>query len=336
MKEADYICVLDTGSTDKTRKRLKKLGVNVKKKIISPWRFDEARNVSLKLIPDDADICVCTDLDEVFNEGWADELRNIWQDDTTRARYIYNWSIDENNNPIISFYYEKIHRKENYKWIYPVHEVLETSETEKYVTTDKIILNHYPDRSKSRSSYLPLLKLANKENPDNDRILHYLGREYMYYRKWNKAIDTLIKHLALPTATWLDERCASMRFIARCYVHLNRYDEANMWLDKAIKEAPHLRDPLVEKALLSYDLQDYKSVHKYSLLALRIKNHEKSYINEPFSWDHTLYDLLSLSSYYYKNNPKLAIKYINKALKNSPGNARLLNNKKFFHSILKE
>ena len=34
MKEADEIYVLDTGSTDDTRKKLKKLGVHVKKKII--------------------------------------------------------------------------------------------------------------------------------------------------------------------------------------------------------------------------------------------------------------------------------------------------------------
>ena len=35
MKEADEIYVLDTGSTDNSRKLLKKLGVNVKKKVIN-------------------------------------------------------------------------------------------------------------------------------------------------------------------------------------------------------------------------------------------------------------------------------------------------------------
>ena len=63
MKEADEIYVLDTGSTDDTVNKLKKLGVKVKKKLIKPWRFDKARNESLKLVPKDTDICVCTDLD---------------------------------------------------------------------------------------------------------------------------------------------------------------------------------------------------------------------------------------------------------------------------------
>lgn len=66
----DSINVLDTGSTDKTVKILKKLGVNVVEKKIEPFRFDVARNESLKIIPFDTDICVCTDLDEVFEKGW--------------------------------------------------------------------------------------------------------------------------------------------------------------------------------------------------------------------------------------------------------------------------
>ena len=30
----------------------------------------------MELIPDDADICVCTDLDEVFESGWREKLEN--------------------------------------------------------------------------------------------------------------------------------------------------------------------------------------------------------------------------------------------------------------------
>ena len=64
----------------------------------------------------------------------------------------------------------------------------------------------------------------------------------MYYGKWNECIDTLIKHLNMKSATWKDERCASMRFIARAYKNLERIEESRMWLDKAISEAPYLRE----------------------------------------------------------------------------------------------
>ena len=45
VKEADKIFILDTGSTDNTFNLLKdKEKVTIKKEIISPWRFDVARN----------------------------------------------------------------------------------------------------------------------------------------------------------------------------------------------------------------------------------------------------------------------------------------------------
>ena len=329
MSEADGIYVLDTGSTDNTVKKLKKLGVNVKTKKINPWRFDTARNESLKLLPKDVDICVCTHLDEVFKPGWRKILENIWTKNTTRLRYNYNWLLDENDNPKVNFYIEKIHKRNGYKWTHPVHEVLVSEKIECFTTTDDITLNHYPDKNKSRSSYLPLLELSIKEDPKDDRNMHYLGREYMYYGKWNDAIDTLIKHLKLPNATWKDERCASMRFIARCYTNLERYDEAIMWLDKAMAEAPYLRDPFMERALLAYTLNNWADVEKYSLRALDIKKHPKSYINEQFSFDGTVYDLLSLSAFYQGNYDK-AIKWIDEALRIKPNDKRLLNNKKIF------
>ncbi len=327
MKEADEIFVLDTGSEDDSIEKFKKLGVNVKKKIINPWRFDDARNEALNMIPDDYDICVCTDLDEVFLPGWRQKLEISWKDDTTRARYNYNWSLDENNNPIVNFYIEKIHTRKNYKWTHPVHEVLTyTGEyPEKIITIDNITVNHYPDNTKSRSSYLPLLELSIKEDPNDDRNMHYLGREYMYHHKWNEAIDTLIRHLNLKSATWKDERCASMRFIARSYKNIGRYDEARMWLDKAIKEAPYLRDPYIEKAMLEYELENYLEVEKLCLGALKIKKHTKSYINEVFSWNHTPYDLLSIS-YFYQGLYDISLFYSDIALKMNPNDERLKEN----------
>ena len=64
-----------------------------------------------------------------------------------------------------------------------MHEVLTYigKNIERETTTDEVTLNHYPDKNKSRSSYLPLLELSVKEDPEDDRNMHYLGRKYMYY-----------------------------------------------------------------------------------------------------------------------------------------------------------
>lgn len=82
MQAADYVCVLDTGSSDGTYEDLLNLQkewpakVIVKQETITPWRFDVARNKSMELIPEDADILVCTDFDEVFTtQNWCEILK---------------------------------------------------------------------------------------------------------------------------------------------------------------------------------------------------------------------------------------------------------------------
>ena len=45
VKDADYVVVCDTGSTDQTIDKLTNLGATVYSITVSPWRFDEARNI---------------------------------------------------------------------------------------------------------------------------------------------------------------------------------------------------------------------------------------------------------------------------------------------------
>ena len=333
MKEADEVYVLDTGSTDNTVSILEELGAHVKVEVVTPWRFDVARNKSLELVPEDCDICVCTDLDEVLVPGWREKLEKAWTPGTTRCQYMYYWSLDQDDQPIVSFFLNQAHCRHGYRWTHPVHEVLVyTLGDEVVVSCPDVILKHYPDATKSRSSYLPLLELSVRENPDDDRNMHYLGREYMYYEKWDKAIETLKKHLTLERAVWKDERAASMRFIGRCYKNLKQYDDARYWYDQAMKEAPHLRDAFVEKALLEYELDNYDKVEDLCFRALEIKSHEQTYINEPFSWDSTIYDLLSISAYHLSRIPQ-AIYFVDIALTYLPDDSRLLNNRRIFKEL---
>ena len=89
VKEADYICVLDTGSSDETYEKFKELGIIVKQKSYDNFRFDEARNDSMELIPEDADICVCIDIDEYCEPGWTKLLKENWNESTGRVRHRY-------------------------------------------------------------------------------------------------------------------------------------------------------------------------------------------------------------------------------------------------------
>ncbi len=327
MQEADEIYVLDTGSTDNTVELLKKRNVHVKKKKITPWRFDVARNESLKMLPKDADICACIDLDEVFEKNWAEKLRKLWnKKDNTRYRYTYNWKLNSKNIPLVSYRQDKIHSLKSYYWTHPVHEVLKTDGKETYVETT-ITLNHYPDCQKSRQSYLPLLELSVKENPEDDRNLHYLGREYMFYKKYDESIKTLHQHIKCKNATWKDERSASMRFLARCYIGKEYFEEAEFWYLKAINEAPYLKEAYVELSSLYQNQNRYQEALKYINEALKIKEKSNSYINEEFAWNDAFYDLVSII-YYYTNQKQKAIEFLQKAISINPDNQRYQENLK--------
>ena len=334
-QEADCVCVLDTGSEDLSVEKLRAHGAIIEQKIITPWRFDSARNESMQLIPADADVCCCIDLDEQFRPGWRTLLERSWQDDTTLARCRFTWSFNGDGSEGGVFWQGKIHKNGCYRWTGAVHEVLSYTggDSERVITVEGIQLDHRPDPTKSRGQYLPLLELAVAEEPENDRSCHYLGREYMYYGEWEKAIATLLRHLSLPRATWADERCASMRYIARCYRQLGRNDLAAVWFHRAIAEAPHLREPYIDFAGLLFEQRDWYGLGYIVRCALAIRERPRTYICEADAWGALPYDYLSLA-YAHLGQVEQAIEAVKTAIELSPQEERLKSNLEIFRKML--
>jgi tetratricopeptide (TPR) repeat protein len=300
MNEADMIAVCDTGSSDGTVEKLKSRGAIVNSINLDPWRFDVTRNISLAFVPFDMDICVCTDLDEVLEAGWREKLENVWTPETTRLRYMYTWKFNEDGSRGATYWYEKIHGRRGYRWVHPIHEILQyyDEKPEIYAYAPAIHLNHFPDPTKSRSQYLSLLELSRNENPNDSSTVFWLGREYMFYGQYDKCIKTLKEHLSLSSAVWDQERCASMRYIARSYNTKRDLAEAKKWLYKAIAECPTVREPYVDMARLGYELKDWPLVYLMLEETLKIKDKPFSYLIEESSWDNTIYDLGSIACYW--------------------------------------
>lgn len=335
MGEADEIYVLDTGSRDDTAQALRALGARVTEAVISPWRFDTARNRSLELVCGDADICVCTDLDEVFHPGWRSALEQAWAIRPGRARYRYTWSFQADGREGVVFFTDKIHCRHGYRWTGPVHEVLSwqgPGPEPKPITAQGIQLDHHPDPGKSRGQYLPLLELAAEEDPENDRNIHYLGREYFFYGRWQESIDTLLRHLALPTARWADERCASMRYLARAWEALDDPAQAEQWHLRAVAEAPYLREPWMDYAMFAYHRGQWELVIWLTGRALDITQRPQTYITEPQSWGSLPDDLASLG-YFYTGRYAKALFHADRALAIEPENRRLLENRALMQTV---
>lgn len=337
IKEADYICVLDTGSTDGSYEKFKDLGIIVEQKTYDPFRFDTARNDSMKLIPEDADICVCIDIDEYFVKGWSKVLKSLWTPDTYRARYRYTWNFNPDGSEGIVFMSDKIHKNGEFKWKNAVHEILVPINTQNYKTIDlpNVQVNHKADETKSRASYLPLLELSVKENPEDDRNTHYLGREYYFHKDYEKAIDMLNRHLSLKSAIWDIERASSLRYIAKSYYFLGDKENHEKYLLLAIMEANYVREPYYELALKYYADKEYvKSAFIFQEM-LKISDRQINYMSMPECWGSLPYDYLSMC-YYEMGDYKRAVEYVNKAIALSPNEERLKDNLKIFAKLYNE
>lgn len=332
--EADGIFVTDTGSTDKTIEILEANGAIVNRIKMIPWRFDIPRNISLSFVPFDFDICVCIDLDEVLTPGWADAIRKAWTPETTRLRYQYVWNTLPDGRPGTTFWYDKITTRKGYRWVKPVHEVLNNYDIKEVQTyCNDFTLTHLPDSTKSRGSYLPLLEMGCRDEPEDDRNSHYLGREYMYYKQYDKAIAELKRHLALPKATWDAERCASMRFISRSYLALGDTKQAEIWGLKACAEAIGEREPWLDLGKTYYQLQNWHGLYFAMKRMLQITEKPMSYICEPAAWYSVPYDYCAIAAYNLKLTEESLV-LAKKALEFEPTDPRLLKNVKLIEDEL--
>jgi tetratricopeptide (TPR) repeat protein len=322
-EEADYRFILDTGSTDKTVRKAIDAGVEFSIAAISPWRFDDSRNTALSLLPDDIDICIALDMDEVLLPGWRQALEKI-SPKTTRPRYKYTWSWTAEGSPGLQYSADKIHKRHGYRWKHPVHEVLVTDRAIEVQEWIDLEIHHYPDETKSRAQYLPLLELAVSEDPSNDRNTYYLAREYFFKGLLSEAADAFKKHLELPSATWAPERAASMRYLAKCEINL-----ADQWLAKAVKEAPGRREALVELSMHYHLKGDWSLSLKYAFEAITIVEKPLDYLCEEFAWNDLPWDLAAVSAHHLGSIDE-ALKYGTKALELSPYNERLARNLEFY------
>lgn len=326
-RDADYLLIADTGSTDGTKETAQKLGINVIDVKVRPWRFDDARNASLVSIPEDIDYCIALDMDEVLLPGWKKELEKALKNNWTRPRYKYTWSWNDAEETVPGLQYggDKIHARKGYRWTHPVHEVLRAygsvEETQGWVGLE---IHHHPDNTKSRGQYFPLLAMAVAESPNDDRNAYYYARELYFNGMYKEATVEFKRHLGLPTAVWGPERAASMRYLAKMEPDLREE-----WLTKAHQEAPHRREALVELAQHMYEAQNWKECLKYSKKALDIKEKPLDYLCEDFAWGWLPWDLAAISSYYIGNYNE-ALKYGNVACQLNPLDDRLKTNLRYY------
>ena len=325
--EADYICVLDTGSTDGTWEKLQKAQKTYQNLIISqqtvvPWRYDKARNLSMTLIPKETTIFFMADLDEVIKEpGWCQIVKTLWDPLFDRGMYTYNRDVGENDTIIRQIPEYRFHSADWYQWANIVHEALVNHAGNKQFfvetcTQIPITVWHYPDKNK-KTNYLELCEDDLKEFPDDWVMRLQLAIEYDLREMKEKAFEHY-KYLVDTPNTLQDFE------IARCYCSLGKisYDIYND-KDAALKyfregriAVPNMVDNYIAEAELHYNTGEY--LQSLELARASIKYCEGAkWCNIYDGQSYYPYWLIGMS-YYFLNDKLKALSFMTIAKHKNP------------------
>ena len=336
-KDADLLLIADTGSSDKTKFIAKSHGITVHEISVVPWRFDVARNASLALIPEDFDICIQLDMDEVLQPGWRQKVEAAFLAGNNWPSYREVTSRNSNGEATAWFNHHRIHPRKGFIWKYPIHEIIQPSPGTEY-KRDFIDLeiDHIQDQNKSRRSYLSLLEMAVKEQPNDWRMRHYLNREYWYNKAWNNVLSSAYEAMEISEG-WDVERASTCMWASEAAHILGLKKLSIEWAEKATSEAPNFYEAWHWRAHISHLYSDWESCRDFSFkrLTLERQNH---HLVKPEVWEWWGYDLMGLSSHNLNLNID-AFTYGEMARKNNQSNKRLEKNleiycEKLMHEII--
>jgi len=285
-RESDYRVVFDTGSTDNTVELLKAAGVIVEVGIITPWRFDTARNRALDLVPQDADVCLILDMDEVPEKNFYRKVRKQWVLGADRGWIDidtgFKWRVD------------RLHSRNNWKWQWPCHEVAIWQLEREYVFCDTTaVIKHEPDSSKSRGQYMTMLQDACAgEFSEDSRMWMYLTREYYFNNEWAKVIECANK--ALTFDGWDVELAALCRWAGDASKNLKM--DATDWFDRGASICPQEGEPWLGVAAEAFRTHKWEKALDAAIRVIETPkmNH---YLHEPTAWSWKAYRIAMDCSY---------------------------------------
>ena len=198
-KDADYLYMGDTGSTDDTIKVARGLGIRTYRIVPDePFHFGNARNAILKKLPADVDICLSLDSDEVLPIGW----RKIVESEYTGPIMNVQW-LDLG----VVTYQTRLHDRKGVEWYGRIHEVPRPNKSYN-AGHSSLLIQHNRDRSKDRDFYIELLKTAiddPAEHKNMPRNISLLAREYLVRNNVEDAMPLLERYFELPN-TYAPER----------------------------------------------------------------------------------------------------------------------------------
>jgi len=146
----------------------------------------------------------------------------------------------------------KLYNKKACSWGGKIHEVISGG---RIIHSDAMKIDHYPN-SKQGNVWAALEYNVLKDG--DARSVFYLGREYYYYKEYQKSLDMFNRYMKV--AWWRPEIAEAWLFMAKCCWEIQRGDDARQYCLKAISVNPDFKEAL--ELMSEYTGEDQKEYWK--------------------------------------------------------------------------
>ena len=263
----DQVVLLDTGSRDKTvsvfRRWAKQQSAAHKDFTSKVERFKwiddfaAARNAAQDLLDTEWQVWADAD-DEIVGAQNLRALAAQAPPDLIAFVCGYDYAQDQHGNCACYLRRERLVRAGTTKWVGRVHESQVFEGRAEDVDPSVVLWRHRKQHALDASSgrNLKILNAWVEEEPDNTRVLGYLGTEHMVKGEFTEAIPYFERYLKLPDG-WSEERAQICRKLAVCGMAAGVIDGAIKVAFDAIALVPSWPDSYLSLAEAFHQKAEY-------------------------------------------------------------------------------
>ena len=327
-KAVDEIIIVDTGSTDSTKKIAGAFTDNV---YDFEWcdDFSAARNYSFSKAS--CDYVMWLDADDVLTPDNAEkliELKHALSRDIDIVYMKYDVAFDSSDEPVFSYYRERLIRNcPQAKFSEPVHETIipfgKTINSE--ITVQHRKLKSNPPK-RNLKIFEKTLKATKALSP---RMRYYYARELKFNGNYKKAAVVLRSFLKSKEG-WIENNVGACRDLAECYLHLGETEKAKQSLINSFIYAAPRAEICCDLGMILLDEQKYSDAEFWFLTALNEKpeNNSLGFVVKDY---YNFIPAIELAVLYDKiGNKEKAVYYHKMSGKFKPNHPSYIANAKYF------
>lgn len=318
---ADEIIIIDTGSTDNTKKIAKQYTNHV---YDFPWcdDFSAARNFAISKCT--KEYIIWLDADDIVLDNDARRIKQLFSSSSLVDIYFapYYYRYNENDKYVILFRERIFRNSKHIFFAYPVYECLNTSKevTATIITIpvlhNNVNVNDGKKQSLQRNLSILLQAIRKKKYKEDMRLWWHLANIYGILEQYDISIDTYYIALTKKEENLSPAQLSRLHFeLATLLSSFQKdYSEAQKQFEIAMKLYPDWREPFFEYAKLQYKQKNYAAALQAFLQCRKIMLPQDQDVLHHAIYNNQVLDIWLARSYFHLGKLGSAIFYGSNAI----------------------